>query len=92
MFVLLQSDLAWECKDLEKFLISYLRRKIEECTSHDRPTIANIIPGGEGSMRRFAPPYFTYMVVGSGSRLGQIRLARERWARKRRREATTGTN
>ena len=92
MCLLFRSDIAQECEELEK-LIKYLRRRCARCTSPSRPTLANIIPGGEGSMRRFSGPHYVYMAIGSGSRLGHIRMARQRYARKKRkRDETTSTN
>ena len=68
-------------EEMEERLIGELRLKVRESSRPDRPTCMNINPGREGTMRRGPPPYYVYLVVGSGRNLGATRLARERHQR-----------
>ena len=92
MFVIFESSDPEEVENLERFLISYLQSKEERCQHPQKPRIQNQIPGGEGSMRRYDGPYFTYICIASGLHCGKLRAKRtkalqERLARKRKAEA-----
>ena len=83
MFVLFESSDPAEVENLEIFLISYLQSKEERCQHPQKPRIQNQIPGGEGSMRRYDGPYFTYICLGSGTHSGKLRALRIKALRER---------
>ena len=83
MFVIFESSDPEEVENLERFLISYLQSKEERCQHPQKPRIQNQIPGGEGSMRRYDPPYFTYICLGSGTHSGKLRALRSKALRER---------
>ena len=89
MFLLLETNDPEEAENLERFLIRWLRVRCDRCTDPQKPRIQNEIPGGEGAMRRFPPPYYTYMTIGSGVLSGKLRRERNlALTRKRKRDSS----
>ena len=91
MYILFRSEDPEPVEAMEERLIQKLRIKVRESGRADRPTCMNINPGREGTMRFGPPPYFVYLVVGSGRHLGATRVARERHRRMVRAQAAEAT-